>query len=50
MPREAKDEFYGERAGTIRDPFGRRWNIRHSIEEVSPEELQHRTPPSFSQN
>ncbi len=42
VEREPKDEFYGERSGTIRDPFGHRWNIGHSIEEVSPDEMQRR--------
>jgi uncharacterized glyoxalase superfamily protein PhnB len=37
-----KDQFYGERSGSIRDPFGHRWNIGHSIEAVSPEEMQQR--------
>ncbi|MEW6305753.1 MAG: VOC family protein [Verrucomicrobiota bacterium] len=37
-----KDQFYGERSGCIRDPFGHRWNIGHSIEEVSPAEMQRR--------
>jgi PhnB protein len=36
------DAFYGERGGVVRDPFGHRWNIGHSIEEVSPEEMQRR--------
>jgi uncharacterized glyoxalase superfamily protein PhnB len=40
--REPTDEFYGERSGTIRDPFGHRWNIGHHIEDVSPEEMQRR--------
>jgi uncharacterized glyoxalase superfamily protein PhnB len=39
---EIKDQFYGERSGSIRDPFGHRWNIGHSIEEVTPEEMQRR--------
>ncbi len=39
---EPKDQFYGERSGCIRDPFGHRWNIGHSIEEVSPAEMQRR--------
>lgn len=34
--------FYGERSGCIRDPFGHRWTIGHSIEDVSPEEMQRR--------
>lgn len=37
-----KDQFYGERSGVVRDPFGHRWNIGHSIEELSPEEMQRR--------
>lgn len=42
IEREATDAFYGERSGTIRDPFGHRWNIGHSIEEVSTDEMQRR--------
>ncbi|GMV59157.1 MAG: glyoxalase [Betaproteobacteria bacterium] len=37
-----QDQFYGERSGCIRDPFGHRWNIGHSIEEVAPAEMQRR--------
>jgi PhnB protein len=40
--RAPQDEFYGERSGAIRDPFGHRWNIGHSIEDVSPAEMQRR--------
>ena len=40
--RAAKDEFYGERSGSVRDPFGHEWLIGHSIEEVSPAEMQRR--------
>jgi PhnB protein len=36
------DQFYGERSGVVRDPFGHRWNIGHSIEALSPEEMQRR--------
>lgn len=37
-----KDAFYGERSGVVRDPFGHRWLIGHSIEEVTPQEMQRR--------
>jgi uncharacterized glyoxalase superfamily protein PhnB len=37
-----QDQFYGERSGSFRDPFGHRWNVGHSIEEVSTEEMQRR--------
>jgi len=36
------DAFYGERSGVIRDPFGHRWNIGHSIEDITPAEMQRR--------
>jgi PhnB protein len=36
------DHFYGERSGSFRDPFGHRWSVGHSIEEVTPEEMQRR--------
>jgi uncharacterized glyoxalase superfamily protein PhnB len=39
---EPQDQFYGERSGAVLDPFGVRWNIGHSIEKVSPEEMQRR--------
>lgn len=38
----AKDAFYGERSGVVRDPFGHRWLIGHSIEDVTPQEMQRR--------
>jgi uncharacterized glyoxalase superfamily protein PhnB len=40
--RPASDAFYGERSGVVRDPFGHEWNIGHSIEDVTPEEMQRR--------
>jgi PhnB protein len=42
VEREPQDEFYGERSGCIRDPFGHRWLIGHSIEDVSEQEMQRR--------
>lgn len=42
LVRAPTDAFYGERSGTLRDPFGHEWLIGHSIEEVSPEEMQRR--------
>lgn len=40
--RPLADQFYGERSGTIRDPFGHEWLLGHAIEAVSPEEMQRR--------
>ena len=42
LEREPTDAFYGERSGVVRDPFGHRWMIGHSIEDVSPDEMQRR--------
>jgi uncharacterized glyoxalase superfamily protein PhnB len=42
LVRPAADHFYGERSGTVRDPFGYDWMIGHSIEQVEPEEMQRR--------
>ena len=48
--RPATDAFYGERSGVIRDPFGHRWNIGHSIEDVTPEEMQRRYAALLAQD
>jgi PhnB protein len=41
------DAFYGERSGVVRCPFGHRWLIGHSIEEVSTDEMQRRYTALF---
>ena len=47
LVREPQDQFFGERSGTIRDPFGYDWLIGHSTEEVSPEDMQKRYTALF---
>jgi PhnB protein len=42
LTREPKDQFYGERSGTVRDPFGHDWLIGHHLEDVSTDEMQRR--------
>ncbi len=37
-----KDQFYGDRSGTLQDPFGHTWTISTHVEDVSPEELRRR--------
>lgn len=34
-----EDKFYGDRMGTLVDPFGHQWSIGTHIEDVSPEEM-----------
>lgn len=36
--RPVTNQFYGDRSGTITDPFGHTWNIATHVEDVSPEE------------
>ena len=36
------DQFYGDRSGSVIDPFGHQWTIATHIEDVSPEELERR--------
>ncbi|MGG4452146.1 MULTISPECIES: VOC family protein [Brevibacillus] len=36
------DQFYGDRAGSVKDPFGHYWMISTTIEIVEPEEIQKR--------
>jgi PhnB protein len=37
-----EDQFYGDRMGTVVDPFGHVWHIATHVEDVSPEEMQKR--------
>ena len=40
--RAIEDKFYGDRAGTLTDPFGHIWHVSTHKEDVSPEELERR--------
>lgn len=45
--RPLQDQFYGERSGTVRDPFGHEWLLGSHLETVSPEEMQRRYTALF---
>jgi PhnB protein len=45
--RPVKDQFYGDRAGTVMDPFGFSWTIATRKEAVSPDEMQRRFSAAF---
>lgn len=40
--RPIKNQFYGDRSGTVLDPFGHMWSIATHVEDVSPEEMKKR--------
>jgi PhnB protein len=44
------DQFYGDRSGTITDPFGHKWTIATHIEDVSPEEMKKRAAALFGRS
>ena len=40
--RPLKDQFYGDRSGTLIDPFGHCWTVATHKEDVAPDEMQRR--------
>jgi PhnB protein len=50
LVRPVKDQFYGDRSGSIIDPFGHMWSIATHVEDVSPEEMTKRMAQAPSQS
>ncbi len=46
--RPVANQFYGDRMGTLEDPFGHVWTIGTHIEDVSPEEMKRRMAAAHS--
>lgn len=40
--RPVQTQFYGDRSGTLEDPFGHQWTIATHVEDVTPEETERR--------
>lgn len=40
VERPVEDQFWGDRMGTVVDPFGHRWTLSTQVREVSPEEMR----------
>jgi PhnB protein len=45
--RPVEDKFYGDRIGSVEDPFGHVWHIGTHKEDVSPEEIRKRAAAAF---
>lgn len=45
---EVADQFYGDRAGAVKDPFGHKWHIATHVEDVAPDEMQRRAAKRFA--
>ncbi|MBV9095465.1 MAG: VOC family protein, partial [Streptosporangiaceae bacterium] len=43
-----EDQFYGDRGGRLRDPFGQQWMMSQRIEDVTPEEIARRASAFFN--
>jgi PhnB protein len=40
--RPVADQFYGDRSGTLEDPFGHVWTVATHVEDIPPEEMKRR--------
>lgn len=49
VERPVKDQFYGDRSGTLVDPFGHKWTISTHKEDLSPEEVGRRAEEFMKQ-
>jgi len=47
--RLVENKFYGDRGGSLIDPFGHIWHIATHVEDLSPEEMQKRAAAAGSQ-
>lgn len=47
--RPVADQFYGDRLGTIIDPFGHLWHVSTHKEDVPPDELRRRAEAAMNQ-
>jgi PhnB protein len=47
---EAKDQFYGDRMGTVEDPFGHVWHLATHIEDLSKAEMRKRGEKAMEAN
>jgi len=45
--RPVQNQFYGDRSGTLEDPFGHVWTISTHVEDVPPDELKRRAEAMF---
>jgi PhnB protein len=45
---EISDQFWGDRFGTIKDPFGHVWSIATHVEDVPPEEMAERAKEAMA--
>lgn len=47
--RPIENQFYGDRSGTVEDPFGHVWHLSTHVEDVPPDELERRAKATMEQ-
>jgi PhnB protein len=45
---EVADQFWGDRFGTVQDPFGHLWSVATHVEDVPPEEIEERAKAAMA--
>jgi len=45
---EVADQFWGDRFGSITDPFGHLWSVATHVEDVPPEEMAERAKAAMA--
>lgn len=48
LQRPVENQFYGDRAGKLADPFGHIWWIATHVEDVPPQEIEKRAAAMFA--
>jgi PhnB protein len=46
---EVKDQFYGDRSGTLKDPYGHLWFLATRKEDLTQEQIEQRAKEMFQQ-
>lgn len=48
VERPVQNQFYGDRSGGVKDPFGHTWYISTHVEDVAPAEMQKRAAEAMA--
>jgi PhnB protein len=46
---EVKDQFYGDRSGTLKDPYGHLWFLATRKEDLTQQQIEQRAQEMFKQ-
>jgi PhnB protein len=49
VDKPVENQFWGDRMGSVTDPFGHKWSFGSHVEDVSPEEMKQRMDAWASQ-